>query len=105
MADLVGFVAPATIWAAEATYAKPRLARIQWDTRKTVGWSELAGARLAAVARVRPRRAQCCGARGRERRGATASWRHQKHGDALGCGCGGQGGGGDMDGGEELRPW
>ena len=54
-AELVGFIAPATIWAAEATYAKPRLARIQWDTRKTVGWSELAGGKLAAAAGVRPR--------------------------------------------------
>ena len=54
-AERVGFVAPATIWAAEATYAKPRLARIQWDTRETVGWSELAGAKLAAAAGVRPR--------------------------------------------------
>ena len=55
MAERVGFVAPATIWAAEATYAKPRLARILWDTRETVGWSELAGAKLVAVAGVRPR--------------------------------------------------
>ena len=53
MAEGLGFIALATIRAAEATYAKPRLARIQWDTRETVGWSELAGAKLAAAAGAR----------------------------------------------------
>ena len=46
----LGFIAPVTIRAAETTYAKPRLTRIQWDTRETMGWLELAGAKLAAAA-------------------------------------------------------
>ena len=52
-AEGLGLVAPATIPAAETTYAKPRLARILWDTREIVGWSELAGAELTAAAGAR----------------------------------------------------
>ena len=56
VAEGLRFISPVTIRAAETTYAKPRLARIQWDTRETVGWSELAGAKLAAAAEARLKR-------------------------------------------------
>ena len=44
---------PVTNCVEETTYAMPRLARIHWNMREAVGWSELAGAELAAVAGVR----------------------------------------------------
>ena len=49
----LGIVAPVTIRAAETISEELVLARIQWDTRETVGVPELAGAELGAAAGVR----------------------------------------------------
>ena len=47
---------------------------------------ELARNELEAAAGARPSAGEGCGAWGGERRGSTASWRHQEHGDMRGCG-------------------
>ena len=76
MAEGLGIVAPATIWAAETTYAKHRLARIQRNMREAVGWSELAGAELTAAAGARPSAGEvlrCTGKRAERLYGLLAS--------------------------------
>ena len=52
MAEGLGIVAPVTKCAAETTYAMPRLARIQWDTREAVGWPETMATTTMVVARA-----------------------------------------------------
>ena len=53
-AEGLGTASPATKRAAETICEEARLARIQWDTRETVGVLELAEAELGAATGVRP---------------------------------------------------
>ena len=71
----IGNRLPVTKHAAETTYAMPRLARIQWDTREAVGWPQTTAARSSAVAGARLREGVGCGAREGHPRGSVApSW-------------------------------
>ena len=84
MAVRLGKRPPATKSMAETTRAKPRLSRIQWSKCEELGWSELAGIELVAVAGVQTEREKGYGARQGEEVRALGSWGCTECGGALG---------------------
>ena len=50
VAEGLGIVTPATIWAAETTGEEPALVRVIWRKWERRGWPGLAGAELGAAA-------------------------------------------------------
>ena len=81
----LGIASPTTKRATETISEEPWLARIPWDTRETVGVPGLAGAELAAAARVGCVRVRCCGALEGLRLGANDAREGTENGGELGC--------------------
>ena len=80
MAERIGFIDPATIWAAEATGEEPGLVCVVWIKRESPGWPELIGNELEAAAGVRPGARGCCRARQELRAAVLAFWEAAEHG-------------------------
>ena len=80
MAEGLGIVTPATIWAAETTGEEPALVRVIWSKRERRGWPELVGNELEAAAGVRPSARGCCRARQELRAAVLAFWEAAERG-------------------------